>query len=317
MQFKMPEPVIKSISNDAFGINFVINNWCNQRCVYCPPVLHEGRFPHIPSEIYINFFNNLNNDNPEIQLKPIRRITLTGGEPSFYKGVEAVMGCLRSINFQVAMNTNLGNNLKFWESASNYIDVLYPSFHPRYADTDHFKRVFDIFLNKGKLIELHVLMDPEYWDKAVDAVNIFRGIDNILVNSKGILEVTNWKKHLTAQYSSEQLNYIKDNPSNKTSANYKDNIVVEYKDGKKTLFDGQELLANNYHNFKGINCGVGKNGLNIKEDGSIWGGCCRQRYFGNLQQNQNLRIKLYTDTLICPRDTCPHLFDMKIQKSYT
>ena len=317
MQPPIKHRVIKSIKNDIFGINFVINNLCNQRCNYCPPVLHKGMFPHIPSETYINFFDNLNKDNPCIQEKPQRKITLTGGEPSFYKGVEDVMVFLRSINFLVAMNTNLGNNLEFWSKAVDLIDILYPSFHPRYANIDHFKKVFDIFLKKKRHIELHVLMDPEYWDLALEASKEFFKMDGITVNNKGVLDVNNYKKHFTPLYNQGQIDFIKHNPSNRKYNFENDRIEVEYFDGRKTPFDGQEILANNFHNFKGILCNAGKNALNIKENGSIWGACCSQRYFGNLQEDPNLRIKLFDSPIICPRDACPHLFDMKIQKSFT
>jgi hypothetical protein len=250
---------------------------------------------------------------------PQRKITLTGGEPSFYKGVEDVMSYLKSIDFLVAMNTNLGNNLEFWNRAADLIDILYPSFHPRYADIDYFKEVFKIFLNKNKFIELHILMDPEYWDRAVEASEEFFKMGNIGVNNKGILDVNNWKRQFTPKYTFEQIEYIKNKPSNKSAVfTLHDKIEVEYFDGRKTShLDGQEILANNYHNFRGIKCNAGVNGMNIKEDGSVWGACCRQRYFGNLQENPHLRVKLFDYPIICPKDACPHLFDMKIQKSYS
>jgi len=309
-------PVIKSISNDIFGINFVINTKCNQRCKYCHPNFYEGRFPGILPETYINFFNNLVVDNPVIQQKAQRKITITGGEPSFYKGVEDVIKCLKSLNFLVAMNTNLGNNFDFWDRVSDTMDILYPSFHPRYANIDHFEKIINLFLKKNKFVELHVLMDPEYWDKAVEASNYFFKMDNITVNNKGILDININKKYFINTYTEDQINFIKNNPSNKKFAVKTDHIVVEWFDGRKTNLDAQEILVNNYHNFNKIFCHAGKNALNIKESGSIYGACCGMKYFGNLHETPNLRIKLNNRPVQCTKTACPHIFDMKIHKSY-
>lgn len=315
MQDQMNNPVIKSIKNDVFGVTLVINSICNQKCSYCPPILHKGIFPQIESEIFINFFKNLCSDNPYIADRPQRKITITGGEPSLYKNVVEVMKCLKSLGFLIALNTNLNNNMEFWNTSSNYIDTLYPSFHPRYANIEHFKRVIDIFINKNKHVELHILMDPQHWDTALEASAAFFDYKNITVNHKGILDKNNLKKNFVSNYSEEQITFIKNFPSNR-KYNINDFIEVEYFDGRKVPFNGQEILANKDYNFAGISCNAGKNALMIKENGTVWGSSCKARYFGDLHQTPNLRIKLFNTPVICHKNTCSILCDMKIQKSY-
>jgi len=316
MLYHNNHPVIRSIKNDSFGINFVINTTCNQRCTYCHPNFYKGPWPGIMPETYINFFKNLCADNPIIQAMPQRKITITGGEPSFYKGVEDVIKCLKSLNFLVAMNTNLGNNMDFWERVSDDMDVLYPSFHPRYANIERFEQIINIFLRKNKFVELHILMDPQHWDAAIAASNHFFHHEKITVNHKGVLDIDNLKKHFINDYTPEQLAFIQANPSNKRFAVETDKIEVEWMNGDKTKYDAQEILSNNYHNFNRIFCNAGKNALNIKESGSVHGACCGERYFGNLYKTPDLRIKLRERPVQCVKKACPHIFDMKIEKSY-
>jgi hypothetical protein len=222
----------------------------------------------------------------------------------------------KSINFNIAMVTNLGNNLDFWNRIIDDMDILYCSFHPRYAKIDHFKKLCNIFLDRKKHVEIHVLMDPEYWDIAEKASKEFMKTDGVIVNNKGILDVNDYKKRFTPLYTEHQIKYIQENPSNEIYNTNNDKITVEYFNGEQTAFDGQKIISNNYFNFFGSKCYTGMNSLVIKQDGSVWGSQCRTRYFGNLQQDKNLRIKLFDIPAICQKNTCTCLFDMKIQKSF-
>jgi methionyl aminopeptidase len=82
---------IKSIISDEFNITLTVTNSCNYRCKYCPPNLQNGSEEPILVETYIKFFTNLIEDNPQINNYSERFISITGGEPSLYKGIEAAV----------------------------------------------------------------------------------------------------------------------------------------------------------------------------------------------------------------------------------
>ena len=82
---------IKSIVSDEFNITLSVTNYCNYSCEYCPKFLHDGSTPVLDVEVYFKFFTQLFLDNPEIETYPNKFVTLTGGEPTLYKGIEKLV----------------------------------------------------------------------------------------------------------------------------------------------------------------------------------------------------------------------------------
>ena len=69
------------------------------------------------------------------------------------------------------------------------------------------------------------------------------------------------------------------------------------------------LINSNLTNWKGWLCSVGQINIEIDENGSVYGGNCRQRlYYGNLQQSNFTFIPTKNFT-ICNQDICKCFHD--------
>lgn len=302
---------ISSIRNDNFTINAILSNFCNYNCNYCPPRLKDGSQQSISVEEYINFFSNLLQDNPEISNYSDRIISFTGGEPTLYPGIEKLFTFFQEHNFKNAIITNGSASLDFWNNNISKIDILYLSFHPRYGNYRHITQVIDVFKKYNRKITLNLLMDKDYWGRAIEAVEYFES-QNITIIYKGILDRLGHYDYI--EYSKEQIDFLTKNTIKNSLLEVDTDINISYSDGTSESFDGQKIISNHLNNLSGYFCDAGKSSLAIKWDGEVSGGQCREIIFGNLSKNKNLKINLLKNSLICKKDKCNCIYDLKINK---
>jgi organic radical activating enzyme len=301
---------ITSIENNSFTINLIVFNLCNYNCSYCPSRLKDGSQQKISAEDYINFFSNLFSDNPQIFNYPRREVSFTGGEPSIYPEIENLLKFFKENNFENSIITNGSAKVDFWNKNFSNIDTLCLSFHPRYGNYRHVTEVINIFKNNNHKFFLNILMDKDYWSRAIEAAEYFES-QNIRVVYKGILDKHSSSRSIYyVDYSQEQLDFLARNTTKEVSTD----IIVSYSNGEKERFDGQKIISNKLNHLSGYICDAGVSSLAIKWDGEVTGAQCREKIFGNLSHNKNLRIKLLQSGLICRKTTCACVYDLKINK---
>jgi len=322
---------IKAIENNEFNIQFTMLNQCNYHCNYCPPKLNSGSTPLISVKTYINFFENLLLDNPQIMNYEKRFIGLTGGEPTIYDGIDDIIDFFKKNNFNIALDTNGTASMDFWEKNLTKINMTNLSVHPRYAN---FKRILEIVklgIKKQSIVKVAILMDFEYWDRAQEAISFFKENNVPIMEFKGLVfrhekEFKNdqRKQNYYDSYTQEQIDWIKNNTYHtnislkKINPNYESrNAQIIYEDGTKEKFLGQKLITKELNKFLGYKCYAGTDSLSIKWDGSVRAAHCgvQNINFGNLLENPNLRIKLSKNPIICSLKKCSCISDMRIRKS--
>jgi len=328
---------IKSIISDEFNITLTVTNSCNYRCKYCPTQLHDGSAEPILVETYITFFTNLIKENPQINDYSDRFVTISGGEPSLHKGIEELITFFNDNNFNVTLDSNGSATKEVWETLFEKTNNVHLSFHPRYAKFSKFNELIEIGQRKNAMMSIGLLMDPEHWDKVLEAVEYFKQ-KNVPVSYKGVVarnkSENSMKKgdnlfigEYSNLYTEEQLKYIRENLSqsfdrgldgydpNNTSHGTK----VHYEDGTIENFQQQKLVSQGLNKFKGFRCDAGKSNLSIKWDGTVTGAHCGTKFsgeFGNLIKNKDLRVKLKPIGIICHKSgNCTCGPDMRITKS--
>jgi len=328
---------IKSITSDEFNITLSVTNLCNYKCEYCPKQLHDGSTPVLDVEVYFKFFRQLFLDNPEIENYPSKYITLTGGEPTLYKGIEKLVKFFKEYNFKITLVSNGSAALSVWEEILEDINYTSLSFHSKYSKFNKFSQIIDIAVKKNAMIGVGVVMDPEHWERTLEAVEHFKSI-NIPITYKGVLSKSNSSNfsnkgdklflgEYSGLYTEEQLAYLRDNtyqrfdrgldgydPEHKVQS-----TMVVYEDGTEEKFQQQKLVSEGTNYFKGYLCDAGKANLSVKWDGSIAGAHCGPNWsgnFGNIVKNNDLRVKLNNKAFICGKLRCNCGPDMRISKSW-
>jgi organic radical activating enzyme len=302
---------ISSIKNDNFTINAILSNFCNYNCNYCPPRLKNGSNQNISAQEYITFFSFLFQDNPQIFDYSKRKISFTGGEPSLYPDIDKLLVFFKENNFENAMLTNGSTKLDFWNNNVSNIDILYLSFHPRYGNYRHVTDIINIFKQNNHRVVMNLLMDKDYWDRAMEAAQYFESKD-ITIIYKGVLDKLGDSVYV--DYNAEQINFLTQNTIRNIELEIETDAVVSYSDGTSEYFDGQKIISNNLNYLSGYSCDIGKSSLVIKWNGIVAGGQCSQVVFGNLSENKNLRVNLMKDSTICQTNKCACIYDLKINK---
>jgi len=318
---------IQAIENSEFNIQMTVLNQCNYSCRYCPPKLNSGSTPLISTETYLKFFKNLLIDNPEIMQYEKRFVGFTGGEPSLHPGAEAMIDFFKDNDFNISFDTNGSAKMDFWERNLSKINMTNLSVHLRYANFKHILNVVKLGVEKQAVVKLGILMDPEYWDRAHEAIAFFKENNVPIMEYKGLIfrlgDKTNTRKSFYDTYTDEQMEWIKNNSYHNNLAlsqvnpNYQTrNAYVVYEDGTREKFLGQKIQAQEINNFSGFKCFAGRDSISVKWDGSIRGAHCgiRGTTFGSLLLNPDLRIKLVKEPIMCTLAKCSCIADMRIKK---
>ena len=331
----MEQSKIKSIVTDQFNIILSVTNYCNYSCEYCPKFLHDGSTPTLDVEVYFKFFTQLFLDNPEIKNYPNKFITLTGGEPTLYKGIEKLVKFFKQHGFNITLVSNGSAALSVWEEILDDINITTLSFHSKYSKFKKFAQIVDIAVKKNVKIAIGVVMDPEQWERTLEAIDYFRS-KSIPITYKGVLAKNSSNNTLykgdnlffgeySGLYTQEQLDYLRNNTHQQFDRGldgYDPEYITQstkvlYEDGTEEKFQQQKLVSEGSNYFGGYTCYAGKSNISIKWDGSITGAHCGPNFsgnFGNLVQDNDLRVKLNTNPITCIKHRCSCGPDMRITK---
>jgi organic radical activating enzyme len=302
---------IKEIHNPSndFHINLLLHNVCNYSCKYCNSCLHNGSGPKLTTQDYISFLSNLLYDNESFFNKKQKKITLTGGEPTLFLNIESFLDYLKQQQFEIAMITNGSSKLEKYNKLFDSLHTVYISYHPRYANIKHIKELTRLALSKNVFVEFNLMMDPHYWNRAIEAIDVFKEMKDVTINVIGIRDIGGVQSD--NQYTQEHKTFLQNN----TTINPRNlNIKVVYSDDTIENLDASDILNKKLNNFNGYNCDINLNNLSINQHGVVSGGvCCLPRY-GNLFKNKDLRIKLTEKKFICTSNKCDCPIDIFASK---
>lgn len=231
MSFTEPANISAMQSNraqDLFYVHWNIGRRCNYDCSYCADSLHDFKSPHRDLDNLIGIAEKLKENIPES--KRIR-IWFTGGEPTvnpyfldFCKWLES------DGRFVVGLNTNGSRTTDYLLDLMKHINIIQFSSHFEYVEEQTFlpkmKAVNDFAETKnGKSMSLNLMMEPEYWDKAVRMVK-YCIANNIPYHMKRIRPksvVHEGRSEYTPVYTDDQIRFLTDNE-------YRNVILEEYDD---------------------------------------------------------------------------------------
>jgi organic radical activating enzyme len=286
---------------DWFLVSWTLSNKCNYRCDYCPDILHNGTTGQPQWETVKRFVENFS-VNKTICYR------LSGGEPTHWKHFIDLAKLVKQQGHFFSFVTNGSQPVKYYEEISNYCAGFMISYHPQYADVDHFS---DIANNVDCPIAINLMLVPEKFDELCKvAERLYNGSVNLTVEPKVIVDKT----------SSE---FITNDVSTYTQEQQK--IIANWKYQRKLNFDhmhrgdiiineeeyaGHEIILQGKNKFSGWKCWAGIDGVNIDMWGNLYRADCQYGgALGNLE-----RYKLPEKEIVCGKSVCSCLSDIYIRK---
>lgn len=314
----MNRKVIKVIQKDdsPMSLTWVINNFCNNRCSYCTPQLHNGTGDHYSWENAEKFLDKLFEKYPKIHC------SISGGEPSLSPFLPELVKKFNVSGNTIGTTSNAFKPIEYWEDISKYLYYICFSYHPEFPVKDFKEKV--IVSSFNTFVTVRVMMFPSMWDHCVEVFNSLKDIPTINIEPVRILD-WNGKDRKAHLYTEDQLDWFKNNEGGhqkilthliekkepaqlQGSFQFDDGAILSGKD-----VDALELINSGMANFDGYICEIGLKSLFVAYDGRIKrGNCLVGEPIGEIEDFEN--IKWPTDPVVCNQTLCECATDVNISK---
>ena len=288
-------------------IVWTASDYCNYKCSYCSEK-HYGRKYPWPKDYskLINFIKDWRGNDP-------LKFDVMGGEPTIWPKFSDFCADLkntaRDINKTfITFSTNASRTIRYWNNFDYKLDEVILSFHPEYADIDHFLEICNLLCEKYR-VGVFLMMPAEHYEYIR---NIFENLKKEKFNKATVIIklVDDWKNGtgLDKNYTTEMLEFSKNkikqlNPPKKDISR---TLVADDREVKV-----RDLINSNQTNFKGWHCWIGKDILNIEADGSVYGSQCKVRGpLGHIDTG----IEIPTAPTVCTKNYCLCGSDVIIDK---
>lgn len=289
-----PIKIVTTQPKNLLEIRWAVSNFCNFTCDYCYPDANSGtkRGPRDLETPLKNFMHLFREYKKKLNIERFNFI-ITGGEPTLWPEFGEFIKKLHEKHDVIfTVMSNGSRTLRWWEEYGYLIDDAVLSFHLKEGDIQHHCNVANTLIKHNKRVTVMVLMDPKYWDKAIEAVTYFKENlhENVFLEVKPLVD----HNSLSVTYTKEQREYLmgqtkKEVPTPQwwsVNLNSLINGDMRVTNSIATMDDGTELRARTstyvnkgYTNFYGWTCNIGLETLYIDWGGGLMGSCT-QKLFG-------------------------------------
>jgi hypothetical protein len=308
--------------NSHILFDWVVGNTCNYSCTYCNPSNYDGSSPWPTLDVFKNFATVSTNYYKRIG-RDIRW-NLLGGELSVWKDFPEALQILKELDSSnlVQWQTNGARSLRWWKKNTPLFNSVLISYHPEESDYKHITEVINILGEGGIDVGLNIMVYPPLADTCFEAAEYIMnntpstfgfgmkalqrklGIDpRTFVYEPELLKRMEYYEKLMhgKEISTEQLQEIM--------------YWVNKTTGKRVQVpDVSALTIDGTNTWRGWDCNIGIDKINIKDNGSITSGssCNPDIHHGDILFPE--KITFPSQPIVCNYDWCPCGSDMAVTK---
>lgn len=312
----------QNLDKKLIRIGIILSNYCNYKCWYCWPEANAGTIKYPDAKKLIPNLAHLLDYYKKNAGKTKFDFNLAGGEPTNWKEFIPFVSYFKEhYGVKMTVHTNGSRKLDWWEKAYPYLDNVSISVHHEFADAQHIKEVADFLHSKKVPVYTQVLMDPQAWDKCMSLVEELK-------TSKYHWSIRyNEVIHPTLSYTEEQKRVVNSVRARGQkwwwfllyNRSYHVNTVLVKENGTYEHVSENHILINKLNNFKGWQCNLGIDWINIASTGHITGYCPNQIY--NTDTVYNLFDSDFKEKfdpviapVICEQNSCICVLDTNMPK---
>lgn len=295
-----------------FVVNWCLGNTCNYSCSYCPPNLHNGSKPWPTLEEVKGFVTKVVEQTAPRQVY----FEFTGGEVTLNKNFIEICKHCTSLGAKVGLISNGSRTLRWWKENKEYFDHVCLSFHPEFADPDHFMEVAKI-LKDDVRTHINIMMAPDKFDycyeladKIKDIGNVSMALQPLIVDfGEKLYDYTNPQKAVMDRQHDLITKYIK---NTKTYNYYRGAMRTVNEDGTGNVSSAHRFINSKTNDWSGWKCWAGVEQIIVDLGGAIWRGWCREGgCIGNISDSE---LKIPSDPVVCNKTMCHCNFDIMCTK---
>ena len=297
---------------DWFVVNWCLGNTCNYKCSYCPTALHDGsmRWPRL--EVIKNFIMNVKAQHPGKKLY----FEFTGGEVTMYKHFIEVCQFCKEQDVKVGLISNGSRTVRYWEENKQYFDHVCLSFHPEFADPEHFIEIVKT-INEDVRTHVNIMMSPDKFDFCYDVANRVKDLGNISMALQPLIHdfgdtLYDYTDAQTEIFSKQHELIVKHIKHTKQFEYYRGAMRAVNDQGQSAVAGAHRFISNKTNDWSGWKCYAGVEQLTVDMDGTVRRGWCKVgEVIGNIF---DLLLKLPKAPIICPKTMCHCNFDIMCTK---
>jgi MoaA/NifB/PqqE/SkfB family radical SAM enzyme len=306
---------IKSIKEETYMINWLINNICTYACTYCIPDLYAGKNNHYDLDLAKKFIDVVADNIGHNKVM----VSFSGGEPTIFPKFDKLCKYLRDKGWTLGITTNGSRKPEYFTELSPLFSYMCFSYHPSYHNENFFEAAQAASANT--LVMIRVMFDPLHWDLALETYN------RCAQNPDFATEAVRLYKHegeslgstgADVGYTPEQDEFLKNvtrvqRKSDMWNDNHDSESIAIYDDGSKAQFDAIDIVNRRQNSFLGWECDIGKSQIFINYDGLVKKGNCFQDGWVTSVQDFDPKV-IFEARTICRTPFCYCVTDIKTPK---
>lgn len=298
--------------NNWFVVNWCLGNTCNYACSYCPEDLHNAskRWPEL--EVIKTFIKNVKDTHTDKKIY----FEFTGGEVTMYRHFIEVCQYCTELGIKVGLISNGSRTIRYWEENKQYFDHVCLSYHPEFANEDHFYDVIRVLHNDIRT-HVNIMMSPEHFDRCFEVANKVKDLGNIsmalqpLIHDFGevLYDYTPEQKEILDKQHELIIKHIK---YTKNFNYYRGAMKMVLANGIKIPSSAHHFINNKTNNWIGWKCSSGVEQLVVDMDRSIHRGWCKIGKPIGFISDEHLTFP--KDPITCNKTMCHCNFDIMCTK---
>ena len=297
---------------DWFVVNWCLGSTCNYACSYCPEALHDGKNRWPSPTIIKNFIAKIKEQHPNKGIY----FEFTGGEVTLYKHFVDICQYCTELGVKVGLITNGSRTLRWWEDNKKYFDHVCISFHPEFADEQHFVDVVKL-IHEDVRTHVNIMMSPEKFDYCYAVANKVKNLGNIsmalqpLIHDFGdtLFDYNEFQKKIFDKQHELITRHIK---FTKSFDYYRGAMRTVNEQGESAVSSAHRFISEKTNDWSGWKCYAGIEQLIVDMDGSVHRGWCKVgEPIGNIFDDN---LKLPSEPIVCNKTMCHCNFDIMCTK---
>jgi hypothetical protein len=290
-------------------INWDLSTFCNYSCSYCPERLHDGLHQGPAVNPALRFCERVIRHYRDLGRGTFFKFT--GGEPTLYKHLPALLCRIKELGSSVGLNSNASRAVAWWDQVVEYLDYVIFTYHLEFTDGEHFISVVNRMLEREITTHLNLTMLPNRFDECQ------RLAETLISRCKGASVAL---KPLTINfgeklypYSNRQKEVMHQPTPPPAKANsFRGAMRRVYQDGTSQAVQPTQLILLEENRWSSWNCNAGIESLSIRADGEIYRAVCKQG--GSLGNLADEDFSFPESPVKCAKNACSCIADIRISK---
>jgi len=294
-----------------FVVNWCLGNTCNYSCSYCPENLHSGDIKWPELEKVKEFITRI------VEQVAPRKVyfELTGGEVTLYRHFIEICQHCTELGAKVGLISNGSRTLRWWEENKKYFDHVCLSFHPEFAEAEHFIEVVKI-LNNDVRTHVNIMMSPDQFDYCYAVANKVKNLGNISMALQPLIHdfgdtLYDYNDQQKLIFDKQHELITKNIKFTKSFDYYRGAMKMLFEDNSSQVSSAHRFISFKTNDWSGWNCYAGVEQIIVDLGGNVYRGWCRVGgKIGNIFED----FEVPKEPILCNKTMCHCNFDIMSTK---